>query len=157
MLHHLLGTLGIVDALDEQRFPYRLVKTGKYVCFSHSQTCVAVALSDMHPIGIDVETQAIDWRVAKRFYHADDVRQLQRLPIDKRAMVSLWLWQIKESFIKIHQYTLAQGLGVHYANLVAALIAISDEPTTPVSITLDSHTVHLAHTPSITVVYKIAH
>ena len=154
LLRYLLDDLAIVDTLNDSRFPYRLVNTGYYVCFSHSGDSVAVALSKMGAVGIDIETQAVNWRIAQRFYHADDIRQLQALPIDERAQVSQWLWQIKESLIKIHQYTLAQGLGIYYPHLVAALIAVSDKPTAPISFILDSHTVHITHTPSMTIVYQ---
>lgn len=154
LLRYLLNDLAIVDTLNDSYFPYRLVNTGYYICFSHSGNSVAVALSKTCAVGIDIETHAVKWRVAQRFYHADDIRQLQILPMAQRAQASQWLWQIKESLIKIHQYTLAQGLGIYYPNLVAALIAASDKPTVPISFVLDSHTVRIVHTPSITVVYQ---
>ena len=157
LLQYLLGSLGIDDVLDDQQFPYRLAKTRYYVCFSHSQTWVAVALSRTQAIGIDVEVQPVKWQLAKRFYHADDIRQLESLPTDQRTQVSQWLWQIKESGIKIHQYTLAQGLGIYYPDLVAALIRASTASSdAPMLFTAHNHTIYITHNPSTTVVYTCA-
>ena len=48
----------------------------------------------------------------------------------QRDIIAKLLWQIKESFIKIYQYTLAQGLGIDYAYLINDLIvAMEKQPS----------------------------
>lgn len=127
LLQTLLSKLDIIDKLDESQYPYRLMNSGYYVCFSHSDGAdlidkVAVALSHHRPIGIDIETQAVKWHVAERFYHATEMTRLVQLPFEQQMIVARYLWQIKESFIKIHQYTLAQGLGMDYTHIIPMLI-----------------------------------
>ncbi|ALF60656.1 4'-phosphopantetheinyl transferase family protein [Psychrobacter urativorans] len=134
LLQNLLIEIGITDLLDESQFPYRLIKSGYYVCFSHSGSAnikssqlelddkVAVTIGTHRPIGIDIEIQAINWHVAQRFYHPAEIEILAKLPIDQRNLITKWLWQLKESFIKIYQYTLAQGLGKSYADIIPKLL-----------------------------------
>lgn len=136
LLDSLLTHLSITDSLKESTFPYRLAKSGYYVCFSHSSgkdasnietTRVAVALCKYRAIGIDVETQDIVWKVVQRFYHPAEIEILNKLPIAQRELISKWLWQLKESNIKIMQYTLAQGLGKSYSDIIPKLIAALDK------------------------------
>ena len=142
LLQSLLNKLGINDSLDDVSFPYRLVNSQYYVCFSHTGASsqntstqpkrektfngldnkVAVVISCHRPAGIDIETNKVEWRVAKRFYHINEIAILQTLTITQRDTVAKLLWQIKESFIKIHQYTLAQGLGMDYSHLITSLV-----------------------------------
>ena len=132
LLKELLAKLAISDTLDESAFPYRLVNSGYYVCFSHSgdsysgeshsQHQVAVVLSRRRAVGIDIETRNIAWHVAERFYHANEIDILSTLPVDQRTAITKQLWQVKESIIKIKQYKLTQGLGVDYAPIIPALI-----------------------------------
>ena len=139
LLQSLLIEIGITDLLDESQFPYRLANSGYYVCFSHSSgkdtnnleiTRVAVVLSEHRAVGIDVETQAIAWQVVKRFYHPTEIERLEKLPIAQRDVISKWLWQLKESNIKITQYTLVQGLGKSYAAIIPNFIAVLDTDCT---------------------------
>lgn len=133
LLQSLLINVGITDLLEESQFPYRLIKSSYYVCFSHSGSSdvengqfinkIAVIISTHQPVGIDIEIQAIAWHVAQRFYHPTEIEILAKLPIDQRHLITKWLWQLKESFIKIYQYTLAQGLGKSYAAIIPELIA----------------------------------
>lgn len=150
LLQQLLDHLALSDMLDESSFPYRLVKAGHYVCFSHTgnksksklnenanqtinvplSSTVAVVISPHRPIGVDVENNNVAWHVAKRFYSNSEIAILQSLPMMRRDIIAKLLWQIKESFIKIYQYTLAQGLGVDYAYLIDELIdAIEKQPS----------------------------
>lgn len=127
LLQVLLSKLAIIDVIDESQYPYRLVNSGYYVCFSHSDGAdlvdkVAVAISHHRPIGIDIETQAVKWQVAQRFYHPTEMTLLLTLPMDQQAIIARYLWQIKESFIKIYQYNLAQGLGMDYTQIIPMLI-----------------------------------
>ena len=140
LLQQLLDKLALSDTLDESNFPYRLVKSGHYVCFSHTggkskavntpmSSTVAVVISPHRPIGVDVEVNNVAWHVAKRFYSDNEISILQSLPVIQRDIIAKLLWQIKESFIKIHQYKLAQGLGIDYSYLIDDLIDASREPS----------------------------
>ena len=149
LLQQLLDQLKLRDTLDESNFPYRLSSSEYYVCFSHTgsknhhdisqntvQTIdtslnskVAVVISRHRPIGIDIETNHVAWHVAQRFYSDHEMAALQALSPLQRKIIAKLLWQIKESFIKIHQYKLAQGLGIDYAYLIADLIHAIREPS----------------------------
>ncbi|WP_201525942.1 4'-phosphopantetheinyl transferase family protein [Psychrobacter frigidicola] len=124
LLRTLLNKLNITDTLDDTQFPYRLADSQRYVCFSHSATKVAVVINDRHPVGIDIETQDIAWQVVQRFYHPAEITVLAELPLEQRFITAKWLWQIKESFIKIYQYKLAQGLGINYVAVTPYLLDI---------------------------------
>lgn len=147
LLKSLLKKLDIVDILDESSFPYRLTYSQLYVCFSHTSADskntnqmqndiensdipyikVAVIISRHRTAGIDIEVNAVKWQVAKRFYHPRELAMLHTMPLIQRDNVVKWLWQIKESFIKIHQYTLAQGLGMDYSVIAPDLIKLPTE------------------------------
>ena len=146
LLQELLKKLEIDDTLDESSFPYRLVNSQHYVCFSHTgagsskQTTksnqtnfsylyskIAVVISRQRPAGIDIETNNIAWHVVKRFYSKSELTILQELSTDQRERTAKLLWQIKESFIKVKQYTLAQGLGMDYSHLIPSLIGNNRE------------------------------
>lgn len=141
LLQQLLTKLQIDDTLDESAFPYQLVRSKYYVCFSHTgaknkddtdnsntqpTSClgnqVAVILSQHRPAGIDIEANEVAWQVVRRFYADKEKVVLQRLPAWQRDVIAKRLWQIKESYIKVYQYTLAQGLGIDYAYLIEDLI-----------------------------------
>ena len=142
LLHSLLNKLEMIDTLNDASFPYRLANSQYYVCFSHTgahnkiisnqhkknkpfdylDNKVAVVISAHRPVGIDIEINAVKWQVAQRFYHANEMAILQTLPPTQRNIIAKLLWQIKESFIKIYQYKLTQGLGMDYSYLIADLI-----------------------------------
>ena len=146
LLQSLLDKLNIIDSLDDTSFPYRLVDSQYYVCFSHTGASnkfatnenvlehldnkVAVVISHHRPAGIDIEGNNVKWQVVQRFYHANEIVILQTLPTVQRDNITKLLWQIKESFIKIYHYKLAQGLGMDYSYLIADLIrgATSNSP-----------------------------
>lgn len=140
LLQSLLDKLNIIDSLDDKSFPYRLIDSQYYVCFSHTGASnkaakhkneklfedldnkVAVVISCHRPAGIDIEVNSVKWQVVQRFYHTNEIVILQTLTTVQRDIIAKLLWQIKESFIKIYQYTLAQGLGMDYSYLIADLI-----------------------------------
>ena len=168
LLQALLKKLAIVDILDESSFPYRLTHSQYYVCFSHTNgnnknatriqndieksdipyVKVAVVISRHRASGIDIEVNAVKWQVAKRFYHPKELAILQDMPIIKRDNVIKRLWQIKESFIKIHQYTLAQGLGMDYTAIIPNLIKHSTDSIPLLAITDDNSGYRIAVIPS---------
>ena len=142
LLQSLLNKLHIIDSLDESDFPYRLINSQYYVCFSHTSASskkshttpkheklldtvenkVAVIISRHRAVGIDIEINEVAWHIAQRFYHSNEIAILQRLPMIQRNNIVKLLWQIKESFIKIYQYKLAHGLGMDYSSLILNLI-----------------------------------
>lgn len=142
LLQSLLNKLEMIDILDDASFPYRLANSQYYVCFSHTgahnkvisnqhkknkpfdylDNKVAVVISAHRPVGIDIEINPVKWLVAQRFFHANEMAILQTLPPMQRDIIAKLLWQIKESFIKVFQYKLAQGLGKDYSYLIADLI-----------------------------------
>ncbi len=142
LLQALLEKLTITDSLDESSFPYRLIDSQNYVCFSHTSghseiathiqndredsdipyIKVAVIINSNRAAGIDIELNTVKWQVAQRFYHPKELTILQSMSLTQRNHVIKYLWQIKESFIKIHQYTLAQGLGMDYSAVIPNLI-----------------------------------
>lgn len=142
LLQSLLNKLEMIDTLNDASFPYRLANSQYYVCFSHTgahkriisnqhknenlfehlDNKAAVIISAHRPVGIDIEINAVKWQVAQRFYHANEMAILQTLPPMQRNVIAKLLWQIKESFIKVFQYKLAQGLGKDYSYLIADLI-----------------------------------
>ncbi len=142
LLEHLLSNLDITDSLDDSEFPYRLNNTDHYICFSHSddhsqrfskrssyeqsfqytlKSKVAVALSFNRAIGIDIETQLIAWPTVQRYYHANELTLLLAMPKSQRDAIAKSLWQLKESFIKINNSKLAQGLGIDYSRIIPML------------------------------------
>ncbi|MBP2280785.1 4'-phosphopantetheinyl transferase [Psychrobacter sp. PL19] len=144
LLQNLLSKIGIIDTLDQSEFPYRLMNSRYYVCFSHSGdkhlNKVAVVVSTHCAVGIDIEVQEVAWRVAQRFYHANELAILAELASSERDRVCRLLWQLKESFIKIYQYKLAQGLGIDYAALIPALSNIMAQDERSSVIISDSKT-----------------
>ncbi len=168
LLQALLKRLDIVDSLDESNFPYRLTHSQYYVCFSHSSGSnknttrmqndieksdipyvkVAVVISRHRASGIDIEVKEVKWQLAKRFYHPKELAILQALPMIQRSSAIKCLWQIKESFIKIHQYTLAQGLGMDYSVIAPDLIKLPTDSPPLLTITDDNSGYRIAVIPS---------
>lgn len=158
LLQALLKKLAINDSLDESSFPYRLIDRQHYVCFSHTSAHskiaagiqndredsdmpsikVAVIINSHRASGIDIEIKAVKWLVAQRFYHPKELTILQTMSLIQRDHVIKYLWQIKESFIKIHQYTLAQGLGMDYSAIIPKLIEVPKNNVNLLTITDDT-------------------
>ena len=155
LLQTLLSELEISDTLDESGFPYRLINSKYYVCFSHTgpnnkslNSTVAVIISHHRPAGIDIENNNVAWKVAQRFYSDYEISAIQSLPTIQRDIITKLLWQIKESFIKIRQYTLAQGLGMDYAYLITDLLDAMTDPPSLVVIADRKSDYHIAVLPT---------
>jgi len=175
LLQSLLNKLEMIDTLNDASFPYRLANSQYYVCFSHTgahnkvisnqhknenlfkhlDNKVAVIISAHRPVGIDIEINAVKWEVAQRFYHANEMSILQTLPPMQRDIIAKLLWQIKESFIKIFQYKLAQGLGKDYSYLIADLIkgAISNLPLLDINNNKSNYRIALLRHQQTVIVY----
>ena len=175
LLQSLLNKLEMIDTLNDASFPYRLANSQYYVCFSHTGTHnkvisnqhknenlfehldnkVAVVISAHRPVGIDIEINAVKWQVAQRFFHVNEVAILQTLPPMQRDIIAKLLWQIKESFIKVFQYKLAQGLGKDYAYLIADLIkgATSNSPLLDINDNKSNYRIALLRHQQTVIVY----
>lgn len=175
LLHSLLKKLEMIDTLNDASFPYRLANSQYYVCFSHTgahnkvisnqhkknkpfdylDNKVAVVISAHHPVGIDIEINAVKWQVAQRFFHANEMAILQTLPPMQRNIIAKLLWQIKESFIKIFQYRLVQGLGKDYSHLIADLIkgATRKSPLLAINDNKSNYRIALLYFQQIVIVY----
>ena len=175
LLQSLLNKLEMIDTLNDASFPYRLANSQYYVCFSHTGTHnkiisnqhknenlfkhldnkVAVIISAYRPVGIDIEINAVKWNVAQRFYHANEMAILQTLPPMQRNIIAKLLWQIKESFIKVFQYKLAQGLGKDYSHLIADLIkgATSNSPLLDINDNKSNYRIALLRHQQTVIVY----
>ena len=175
LLQSLLNKLEMIDTLNDASFPYRLANSQHYVCFSHTGTHnkiisnqhkknkpfdyldnkVAVVISAHRPIGIDIEINAVKWQVAQRFFHANEMAILQTLPPMQRNVIAKLLWQIKESFIKVFQYKLAQGLGKDYSHLIADLIkdATSNSPLLAINDNKSNYRIALLRYQQTVIVY----
>ncbi|WP_201542713.1 4'-phosphopantetheinyl transferase family protein [Psychrobacter faecalis] len=175
LLHSLLNRLEMIDTLNDASFPYRLANSQYYVCFSHTgahnkvisnqhkknkpfdylDNKVAVVISAHRPVGIDIEINAVKWQVAQRFFHANEIAILQTLPPMQRNIIAKLLWQIKESFIKVFQYKLAQGLGKDYSLLIADLIkdATSKSPLLAINDNKSNYRIALLYFQQIVIVY----
>ena len=158
LLQSLLNKLEMIDILNDASFPYRLANSQYYVCFSHTgahnkvvsnqhkknkpfdylDNKVAVVISAHRPVGIDIEINPVKWQVAQRFFHVNEMSILQTLPPMQRNVIAKLLWQIKESFIKVFQYKLAQGLGKDYSYLIADLINGSSKKKPPLIVMKDT-------------------
>ena len=175
LLQLVLNKLEMIDILNDASFPYRLANSQYYVCFSHTgahnkvisnqhkknkpfdylDNKVAVVISAHRPIGIDIEINAVKWQVAQRFFHANEMAILQTLPPMQRNVIAKLLWQIKESFIKVFQYKLAQGLGKDYSYLIADLIkeATSNSPLLDINDNKSNYRIALLYFQQIVIVY----
>ncbi len=175
LLHSLLNKLEMIDTLNDASFPYRLANSQYYVCFSHTgahnkvisnhhkknkpfdylDNKVAVVISAHRPVGIDIEINPVKWQVAQRFFHVNEMAILQTLPLMQRDIIAKLLWQIKESFIKVFQYRLVQGLGKDYSYLIADLIsgATSKSPLLDINDNKSNYRIALLRHQQTVIVY----
>lgn len=131
-----LANLGIYDELDDSQFPYRLKKSQRMLCFSHSseRVCVVLAkqpakvgeewqgaldIGGMCGMGIDTEQRAVSLAVARRFFAKSEIAFLNTLANTQQAQVCQLLWTAKEAHIKAVQTTLTKGLAVNMADFFA--------------------------------------
>lgn len=75
---------------------------------SHTRGMIAVAVSDGAAVGVDVEARGRAWSpaLARRYFSADEVDALERLPPGARHTRFYELWTLKEAYVK------ARGLGL---------------------------------------------
>ncbi|MFH6782136.1 MULTISPECIES: 4'-phosphopantetheinyl transferase family protein [Methylobacterium] len=109
LLRHLLGLrlgrdpAGLVLARDEDGRPFLPGSPGLDVNLSHGGGWVAVGLSWVGRIGVDVEGTArpVEWdRVAPVFLHPTELAAYRDLPADARPVRALEYWSVKEACLK---------------------------------------------------------
>jgi 4'-phosphopantetheinyl transferase len=80
---------------------------------SHSEDLVAVAVSQKHPVGIDVEIHRADRdfeKIQKRVFSAKEKMAWQQLSPADKGPFFYKLWTLKESLVKAHGIGLQMGL-----------------------------------------------
>lgn len=96
--------------LQETCYPYQLTQINNrpfFICFSHSGNRLALIVSPT-PCGIDIEIRSISHRIAKRFFHPNELDYIASTPTHQQSDVRCLLWQIKESMVKLTGSTLSQ-------------------------------------------------
>ncbi|WP_144495329.1 4'-phosphopantetheinyl transferase family protein [Bacillus pumilus] len=84
---------------------------------SHSGDWVVCAIDDA-PVGIDIEEiKPIDLAIAKRFFSADEYKDLLSQPAERQEAYFFHLWSMKEAFIKLTGKGLSYGLSSFTARL----------------------------------------
>jgi len=105
---------------------------------SHSQQHAAIAFTQNHPLGIDIEyhrpIEHLD--LAQRFFHPREYEQLHQLPIAQQLKAFYGIWTCKEAFIK------ATGKGLSYGLDRFEVNHALDQPARVTSIHDDSNTDH---------------
>jgi 4'-phosphopantetheinyl transferase len=86
--------------------------TPVYFNLSHSGNFAVLAVSTLGEIGIDIETirPRNFLAIAERYYHADELAQLQALPAAEREHYFFKLWTLKEAFFKATGSGISSGL-----------------------------------------------
>lgn len=74
---------------------------GIYFNVSHSKNTACIAISKDVSVGIDIEDRRNMTHInSSIFFHEEEIRYLERLPISKKNNYLLWLWTRKEAFCK---------------------------------------------------------
>ncbi|OEJ69010.1 4'-phosphopantetheinyl transferase family protein [Magnetovibrio blakemorei] len=87
---------------------------------SHTRGIVAVALTQHHDIGVDVEwleRQCDIDSLAERVFTSEERALLQTTPADKKQDIFLTLWTLKEAYIKAIGKGLSQPLDAFHFSL----------------------------------------
>ncbi len=84
---------------------------GYHFNVSHSGTWVVAAISDRE-VGIDVErVRDPQYRIAERFFSAEELEMLDRLEGEEKQHLFFDFWTLKESYLKLLGKGLTQSLG----------------------------------------------
>jgi 4'-phosphopantetheinyl transferase len=86
---------------------------GLHISISHSRGVVAVALTELAPLGVDIEVmRPVDAvSLARRWFTTGEADWVNRQPGSLRERAFLWLWTCKEAIGK------ARGLGLRERGL----------------------------------------
>ncbi len=83
---------------------------------SHTHSASAVAVSRLHPVGIDIESSFLtfeDPRLLEDYFSQGELEAIERLPEHRRAMARVRLWTLKEAVAKM----LGTGLALDISEL----------------------------------------
>jgi 4'-phosphopantetheinyl transferase len=87
---------------------------------SHSNGIGALLISRKGEVGVDIEYKKGNQqilRIAKRFFHDEEVSQLEKMHLKKASQQAQQLWTLKESYIKAIGKGLAQPLNSFWFDL----------------------------------------
>ena len=102
------GASDLTQDYHENQKPFLAAHPGIHFNLSHSGTLAVCAVSDA-PVGVDVERErAVNWSLARRFFHPAELAWLERSADPDRDFTRLWTR--KESYIKMTGKGLAQPL-----------------------------------------------
>lgn len=84
---------------------------GLHVSISHSRGVVAVALTEVAPVGVDIEVlRPVDAvSLARRWFTAEEADWVNSQPPLLRERAFLWLWTCKEAIGKARGFGLREG------------------------------------------------
>lgn len=120
LLQNLLDHLDINDTLIENSFPFYLKNTRYFICFTHSTNNIALILSK-NPCSIDLENRNVPFKVAKRYFHSNELYKINQYSNDLAPILINELWRIKECIIKIKLDTLTAGMAIDLSFLIPYL------------------------------------
>ncbi len=109
--------------LYDAGYPYYFIHQEQryYICFSHSDEMVALALSRA-PCGIDIEMRDISLMVATRFFHTNELQLIRQISdANKQKLAMNRLWQLKEAMIKLNGGQLQVDLGQDFSRYIEKL------------------------------------
>lgn len=104
---------------------------GLRINLSHTRGMVAVALTQHHDIGVDVEwleRQCDIDSLAQKVFTAEERTLLQTTPADKKQDIFLTLWTLKEAYIKAIGKGLSQPLDAFHFSLEPLAIRFKAAP-----------------------------
>lgn len=115
-------------ARDENDKPYLLDASNLHFNVSHCRDWIALALSEIAPVGVDVEVCDRSNNIlgiAKRFFQEDEYELLAALPLEQRAETFCNLWTLKEACVKWSGMGIGRALAGVGVNLQAGKILLS--------------------------------
>lgn len=79
---------------------------------THCDSLAVLAISARCKIGVDIETASKrDYlKIAKRYFHANELRALHDCPVTEREILFYKLWTLKEAFFKATGNGISSGL-----------------------------------------------
>ncbi|WP_395374064.1 4'-phosphopantetheinyl transferase family protein [Marinicella sp. W31] len=89
--------------------------------YSHSRGVYVYCFSDSSSVGVDIEkidTQRPCLKLARRYFHKQELMQLEKLPAQARTQLFFRLWTAKEALCKYEGGVLWSYLGVNLLSQV---------------------------------------
>ncbi len=105
-------------------YPYTLCNANNerhFVSFSHSDNQVAVAIAPT-ACGVDIELGVISLKIAKRFFHCNELVLIELLNGEQQLFALKILWQLKECLAKVHNTGLYKTLSQDLSDWLSIII-----------------------------------